>query len=427
MRQLKKVAFGGSAVSTIMCLFFAVGVAAGQPHPWQPEPDKADLMVIGAHGDDESVFFGGMIPYYAGVLGKNVVQVVMTYDARRISEIQEAAWINGLRNLPIQGTFTDALIYLSNWQLALDFNSDLWLDGRLDKNPAQYAPGRLLAASYLANLIRQYRPDVIITHDLQGEYLHNNHIGTAWAVADAFDLAANAAFDPDGLPPWQVKKLYVHLYNRVPAVPMISQLLEDWSIPYGALDGKTPLAVSDMALDAYVSRGGSAGLLAIHDGKRWSDQWGLYRSLVGPDSLGPDGWAHGGVFENINHDIVIPPEPRLGDFNGDGLVDQADYTTWADNFGADDSAFVPGSRGATGIVSQADYTTWADHYGQTYDPLPQGITVSESATPALASEVVIATNGPVADSVQPSGAAKQPMRTRIRELLRLKMAHRGLR
>lgn len=57
---------------------------------------------------------------------------------------------------------------------------------------------------------------------------------------------------------------------------------------------------------------------------------------------------------------------RLGDFNGDGVVDQADYTTWADHFLADDAIFAPGSSNADGRVDQADYTTWADNFGKTY-------------------------------------------------------------
>ena len=58
----------------------------------------------------------------------------------------------------------------------------------------------------------------------------------------------------------------------------------------------------------------------------------------------------------------------LGDFNGDGSVDIADYTTWADHFGMSKDYLAPGSYdGAAGdLISIADYTTWADHFGASY-------------------------------------------------------------
>ena len=65
----------------------------------------------------------------------------------------------------------------------------------------------------MADEIRQYKPDVILTQDFDGEYGHGNHMATALATADAFTLAANPNYN-DGQAPWQAKKLYVHLFNR---------------------------------------------------------------------------------------------------------------------------------------------------------------------------------------------------------------------
>jgi hypothetical protein len=60
---------------------------------------------------------------------------------------------------------------------------------------------------------------------------------------------------------------------------------------------------------------------------------------------------------------VMPPLP--GDANGDGAVTDADYTIWADNYGATDATFAMGDFNGDGAVTDADYTLWADHYGQT--------------------------------------------------------------
>lgn len=54
----------------------------------------------------------------------------------------------------------------------------------------------------------------------------------------------------------------------------------------------------------------------------------------------------------------------LGDFNGDGRVDLADYTVWRDNLGAADSVFPLGTTNdGSGFVDAGDYTTWKANFG----------------------------------------------------------------
>ncbi len=51
-----------------------------------------------------------------------------------------------------------------------------------------------------------------------------------------------------------------------------------------------------------------------------------------------------------------------GDYNLDGIVDQADYTVWADSYGdAGIGLFADGNGDY--VIDQADYTVWADNYG----------------------------------------------------------------
>jgi hypothetical protein len=53
-----------------------------------------------------------------------------------------------------------------------------------------------------------------------------------------------------------------------------------------------------------------------------------------------------------------------GDYNSDGTVNAADYTTWRDHLGT--SFALPNRDPAnTGNVSAADYTSWKSHFGQT--------------------------------------------------------------
>jgi hypothetical protein len=61
-------------------------------------------------------------------------------------------------------------------------------------------------------------------------------------------------------------------------------------------------------------------------------------------------------------------EPVLtGDYNGNGVVDAADYTVWRDHLGTDFNLNGNGDEagGSAGIVDQADYLAWKNNFGAT--------------------------------------------------------------
>lgn len=82
------------------------------------------------------------------------------------------------------------------------------------------------------------------------------------------------------------------------------------------------------------------------------------------NSVNPDnefGFSNGAIFDNlIITEIVAGLE---GDYNGDSLVDAADYTMWRDTLGQT----VPPSTGAdgngNGWIDQADYELWGNNFG----------------------------------------------------------------
>jgi hypothetical protein len=76
--------------------------------------------------------------------------------------------------------------------------------------------------------------------------------------------------------------------------------------------------------------------------------------------------------------------PRLpGDANEDGVVSDADYTIWADNYGASGASWDMGDFNGDGEVSDADYTIWADNYGSGGGAIPEPATISLIALSAL--------------------------------------------
>jgi hypothetical protein len=54
-----------------------------------------------------------------------------------------------------------------------------------------------------------------------------------------------------------------------------------------------------------------------------------------------------------------------GDYNGDGIVDAADYTVWRGTFGATAASGLAADGSGNGMVDQADYDVWKMHFGQT--------------------------------------------------------------
>lgn len=60
---------------------------------------------------------------------------------------------------------------------------------------------------------------------------------------------------------------------------------------------------------------------------------------------------------------VLTTATRTGDFNGDGVVDAADYTVWRESLS--DPADLRGDGNRDGLVDEADYRLWRSLYGNT--------------------------------------------------------------
>lgn len=69
------------------------------------------------------------------------------------------------------------------------------------------------AIGRVVKLLREIKPEVVLTHDETGGYFHPDHI-QCWKIAtQAFTMAANPQKYPDLGPPHQAKRLY---YSAVP-------------------------------------------------------------------------------------------------------------------------------------------------------------------------------------------------------------------
>lgn len=232
---------------------------------WRDPPEKVDMMVLSTHPDDEVLWFGGLLPTYAGERQKDVLVVTAVYGwwFRRL-ELLDALWTCGVDIYPVLLGYPDEA---ASVQSVLEAWS-------MRKNPPKTA---------VPSVIRQYRPDVLVMQDVHGEYGHPAHIAYTQlgcqAVTDAASPLLKNAYDP-----WEVPKVYIHLYPQ-------NQLRMDWNQPLDRFDGKTALEVAAEGFACHLSQQGK--WYRVVDGGAYDNAlYGLYRTTVGQDEQKDDLFEH---------------------------------------------------------------------------------------------------------------------------------------
>jgi hypothetical protein len=65
----------------------------------------------------------------------------------------------------------------------------------------------------------------------------------------------------------------------------------------------------------------------------------------------------------IEGSVRYSSESLLGDYNGNGVVDAADYTVWRDTLGQTGTGLAADGNG-NNQIDAGDYTVWQTHFGQ---------------------------------------------------------------
>lgn len=127
--------------------------------------------------------------------------------------------------------------------------------------------------------------------------------------------------------------------------------------------------------------------------------WANNEEFVGAAYRNLYSFAHVASYANFGFRVasLVPEESFVGDYNGDGMVNLADYTVWRDTLGATVAYSGDGADGnANGVVDAADYFEWKNHFAQTAAtgqlaaafntvPEPAGVTLVLLAVGGLAS------------------------------------------
>ncbi|MEU6378799.1 PIG-L family deacetylase [Streptomyces sp. NPDC046909] len=189
-----------------------------------------DLLAVFAHPDDESLAAGGVLARHASAGARTaVVTATWAPDTPRAAELAEA--------LPILGAGAPRML------------------GHADARAPHSAPGRArfcdapldeLVRELVAH-IREFRPDVVVTHDAYGGLTgHPDHVHTHRVTTLAFQAAGLERLYPDAGEPWQPGALYLATHPH--------SALRGWG-GYWASTGKALHSVPDEWIAATVDVG----------------------------------------------------------------------------------------------------------------------------------------------------------------------------
>ncbi|MFA5675627.1 MAG: PIG-L family deacetylase [Christensenellales bacterium] len=274
---------GGSLSDIIM---LSGGDENSDTQIWDEPYNKADVLVISAHPDDEYLYMGGTIPYCTEN-GLQVTVAWMSHQKRlRQDEALAALWAMGVGHYPEFVGFPDKL-------------------SRNYKDGAKIWGGENAVLSAIVKLYRKYKPEVVVTHDLKGEYGHGAHMITA---AMALKAAAAAADETQFTQSareygaWQIKKLYLHLYHE-------NKIIMDWNRPLEAFGGKTAL---DMAKAGYsYHKSQHVWNFHVSDTSRYScAKFGLAFTAVGLD-IEKNDFLENIPVNSLSNYVQPKPEPTI--------------------------------------------------------------------------------------------------------------------
>ncbi|MBQ7921472.1 MAG: PIG-L family deacetylase [Clostridia bacterium] len=278
---------GGTSVDEIYG--FTAGELPGWVQIWLPPCAEADLLLFSSHSDDEQLFFAGILPLYAVErdLAVQVVYIVNHFDTyNRPHEQLDGLWAVGVRHYPIIPAFPD--LYSESLEGAISAYASR---GYSYEDFCQY----------ITDCLRRFRPQVVISHDIEGEYGHGTHILCTAALMDSLLYANDPVMYPESAQmygTWDVPKTYLHLYTE-------NQIVLDLDVPLESFGGKTAFQVTQDGFahhksqhwtwfykwiygttDAPITKAAQINYLS-------PCRYGLYRSTVGADVIGGD------FFENL--------------------------------------------------------------------------------------------------------------------------------
>ncbi len=241
---------------------------------WHKAQDDVDILVFATHADDEILFLGGVLALYAGEKDLNV-QVVYLCEFYSTNEVREhekldGLWTIGVENYPVTGPFPD--VYLETLDQAL--------------NTYSYPT----MVDFVTENIRKFKPKVVVTQDINGEYGHGGHKILVKAVCESVDNSMDENYCPNSANEYgthDVLKTYLHLYEA-------NQIRLDLRKELDAFNGKNAIEIASEAYLKHVTQQWTGFYVTDNPEDTMYDAslFGLYRTTVGFDNTND-------LFENV--------------------------------------------------------------------------------------------------------------------------------
>lgn len=290
---------------------YAEGSVPPHVQIWQPPLENStDLLLLSTHGDDDQLYFAGLIPTYTSMEGVGV-QVAYLTDHRdtnrqRAHEMLNGLWASGCKVYPVMGQFPDFRI------------DDLQQTYKEYQNRG-YSEEQLLG--YVVGLLRRFKPQVVVGHDIDGEYGHGMHQVYTDCLIKALEISADETQFPElaeayGL--WDVSKVYLHLYKE-------NAIELDYDSPLEAFNGMTAFEVSQkLGFPCHVSQqntgftkwinGANNEITKASQIKRYNPRYfGLFYSTVGEDIKKNDFLENITLYQNQAPSQQDPTQPTPTD------------------------------------------------------------------------------------------------------------------
>ncbi|MGZ6791513.1 MAG: N-acetyl-1-D-myo-inositol-2-amino-2-deoxy-alpha-D-glucopyranoside deacetylase [Mycobacteriales bacterium] len=185
-------------------------------------PDRR-LLLVHAHPDDETIGTGATMAKYAAE-GAHVTLVTCT-----LGEEGEVL-VPGLSHLASDqqdalgehriGELAAACAALGVTDHRFLGGPGRWRDSGMMGTPQNDVEGCFWRADLdeatraLVAVVREVRPQVVVTYDEKGGYGHPDHIQAHRVTFAAFDAAGDPAFAPELGAPWQPERLYVTAFPK---------------------------------------------------------------------------------------------------------------------------------------------------------------------------------------------------------------------
>jgi len=174
---------------------------------------KKTLLSVLAHPDDESFGMGGTLAKYAA----SGVEVHLICATRGEAGEVDPEYLDGYSSI------ADLRVHELNCAVKalgiepvhlLDYRDSGMTGSDANGNPRALIKAPLeKVAGEIADIIREIKPQVIVTFDPIGGYRHPDHIYIHQAATRAFDLAGDPQYKSSS-PPFQASRLFYHTIPR---------------------------------------------------------------------------------------------------------------------------------------------------------------------------------------------------------------------